>query len=547
MGAGIGFALKALPVLVVALLLVQYFREPVVIVPFSVPRVLSDQGVTDAVAAEELRQRIYAVYQRATLNDRAGSGIALAPEIPDITVPTTGVSVNTIFDAISAVLPWKTRSTISGAFTGDGGNLRLTVLVDGRRVYPTGADPPATGADALLDGAADAVVENTKPLSRAFDLLERRQPDRADRFLTTMIDRSAVNGGDLAVAYQLRGIILYDEHRLADACTEFVRSLQIAPNRGETHRNLSILLASEGRPDQATAEAQEAVLVSWGRDSWAYYELGNRYYERQHWSDADAAYARSIELWYENPYPHDALGQTRRQERDDAGALRQYDVAIALAGAFANAYVHRGELFAQTRRLADAKADFVAALRLDPSLAEADDGLGEVDYAQGRSDLARAAFRNALRANVSDAYAYAGLHQALRDAAYGKPARRRAVDAAFSATTVCRSGRANDGPIAADPSLKDVVALTCAQSAVATRARGAGTPVCQADPPDGSPLHVASTMAEVPNATMFYSLAFAGAAWRHAGWLLLAILGIGALLLTWQRLRSAGPPGTRSS
>ncbi len=535
------FAFKAIPVLIVVLLFVQYFRESVVIRPFSVTKALSDEGITDAVAAEELRQRVYAIYQRAALNDRAGTGIALTPELPDITVPETGVSINSIFDAIAAVVPWNRRTIISGAFTGDAGRLRLTVLVGDRQVYPDNSVATTGTPDALLDAAADAVVEKTRPISRAFDLLGRHQEPEANRFLTAMIDRSPDSGANVAEAYEMRGMIFMNERRLDEACAQFFRSLQIAPNQFETHRMLSILLANEGELDRATAEAQQAVVLSWGRDAWAYYELGNRYYTKQRWRDADLAYSNSIALWFGDPFVHDALGDLRLKENDADRALREYDTAIALNDAYAQAYVDRGQLFIRNRRLGDAKADFLRAQRLDPAMTAANNGLGQVYYELGQYGAAGNAFRASLRINPGDSYAYGALRSTLTAAPTRNPREGRAVAAAFSATTVCRAGKPVLGPIAADPSLKNVVAVTCRQATLTTSTRAAADPVCQADPPDASPFHVASAMQMLPSATMFHSLAFADFVWQHAAWILLTVVVVALALLAWRRMRpSAG-------
>ncbi len=533
------FGLKALPVLLICALIIQYVRERIVIKPFSVTRTLSDAGITDAVAAEELRQRIYAIYQRATLNDRAGSGIALAPELPDITVPTTGLSVGTIFDVVAAVLPWNTRTTISGAFTDESGKLRLTVLVNGKRVYPQGSGPSPPSADALLDDAADAVVENTRPLSRAFDLLGRRRERDAERFLTGMIDRSPKPDRDLAEAYQLRGIILYDEHKFDRACAQFVKSLQISPNRGETHRSLSILLASEGQLERATDEAQDAVVLTSGRDSWSYYELGNRYYAQRRWSDAEAAYSRAIDLWFEEPFAHDALGQVRRQQADLEGAVSEFDVAIALNNAFAKAFVDRGEVFIQEHRLPEAKADFLAAASLDGSLAEADDGLGEIYFMKRQYDLAGSEFRRALHADVSDTYASSALEQSLLHApAAANPQSRAVVRSSFDVATACRGAHPMQD-VALAATLRDVSAMTCRQAMLRVAARDPLPAPCLADPPDNSMFHAVSTWRTLPSRTMFYSFTFGDVLARHAGWMLIVIAGLIVLVLLWRRMQTA--------
>jgi Flp pilus assembly protein TadD len=91
---------------------------------------------------------------------------------------------------------------------------------------------------------------------------------RADAFLTK-------NPRDLQVRF-LRGVILSDLNRAADAATQFEQLTQEFPELPEPYNNLAVLRANEGRLDVARSLLQQAITAQPNYIT-AYENLGDVY------------------------------------------------------------------------------------------------------------------------------------------------------------------------------------------------------------------------------------------------------------------------------
>ena len=234
---------KVFVIVLIGVITYEYFHTNIVIRPIAVPKTLSDEGITDVVAADELRQRILAIARHASYNNNARTGTisaerpdvrnpsyvdvpepkvpaALSVEEPDISVPTTGISIGTILNLIAIVIPNSQRTTVSGEFTGDKSQLRLVVSVNGEQVYSKTSPPTLDSADSLIGDAAEHVVADTEPLWAALDLSQHGRVNDADRLLEMFINRSSVANSDVVRAHLLRGMLLRQEQSPKAACAE---------------------------------------------------------------------------------------------------------------------------------------------------------------------------------------------------------------------------------------------------------------------------------------------------------------------------------------
>ena len=367
----LGGALKVLLALLIGAVFIDYFHQGIVIRPIGVTKAMTDNGISDVVAAQELRQRIYQIRQVASLNDRVKLPAALSAEQPDIPVPTTSISINTIFDLLDDVLPWSPRTVVSGDFTSDGKNLRLALLMNRREVYSR--EFPGDGAaEYLLNDAATAIVTDMHPEWEALDLDQNGRARDANRLMDRVIYGPDASSSDVAQARLLRAWFLEEESDLPDACDEIKASLSQNPDNADAYQGLSSLLVDENRPDLALPAAERAVVLSWGRDSFAYYALGRSYYgEGDAWPDAERAYRESIHLWRGNRFAYDALGRAEENEgaARNIDALDEYSAAIVLKPEYVQALEDRARLLTYKIKtvtaLAEAAQDFELGRQTD--------------------------------------------------------------------------------------------------------------------------------------------------------------------------------------
>ncbi len=539
-------AVKILVVVLVGALVYDYFHEGIVIRPISVPSALRDEGVTDAVAADELRQRIYGIRQRASYNQSARMPAALSADQPDIDVPTTGISMNTVFDILARVLPFNTRTVISGDFTADSDQLRLVVLLNGRQVYENRSRRSTlASADQLLSEAARAVVTSAHPDWEALALDHAGDPRAADELMQGVISKAGTTGPDVAEAHLLRGMFLRDELKYHEACAEFNASLALSPENVDAHQGLAALLEDEGQYDAATAEAQKAVIFSWGRNSWAYYALGTSYYQGGKLADADRAFAQAIQLWPGNSSAHDALGYVKHGEGDDHAALSEYGRAIALDGSFVDARDDRGSLLINRFRsnpdaLEEARDDFELARQQSPKATAPELGLGHVNYWTRKYAAAEKDFLAVLQRAPSidvarDAYEGA-INSIDREPWAARDVEAQRDLSLLDAPQACPRAVAIPAVVAGHTILHTLGRMRCSMEVRSRRSLPTRSSKCEVN---------ADRVAMLPSEIMFYSFGMADGIARHQHQVAASIALVafaGFALLGWQKLHRAVKP-----
>jgi tetratricopeptide (TPR) repeat protein len=571
----------ALVVFVVAVFF-DYLRQGMVVRPISVPKSLGDYGLTDVVAAQELRQQIYAIRQIASLNDKVKLPAALSAEQPDIPVPTTSISINTIFDLLDDVLPRSPRTVVSGEFTGDNRQLRLDVLINRKEAYSEEGAPTLKSAESMIDDAARAVVIATHPDWEALDLDQSGRVKEADRLMDRVIYAPNRSSSDVAQAHLLRAWFLREEGRGPAACDEIKASLRIDPMNASAYQDLSSLLIVEGRRDQATAYAQKAVILSWGRDSFAYYALGTSYYDQGDWLDAERAYRAAIRLQQDNRFAHDVLGRVEENEGNTDAARDEYSTAIVLKSSYIEALDDRGKLLTYRIKTAEALqqavedftsegnlthwrkadpwvglgwanysmgelagvrdyykrawADFSDALRLDAGRTDADMGLGSVSDAQQTYSRAVGWFMAALRRDPRNNDAYQDALDALASDATAKQnvVAAKAV-AKFASENPCERA----AKIPSNAMIRRLVQIRCRIREPRRIATAPLVKTCEVNSND---------LAMLPRTAMYYSLNAVDEITdntRLAASILLVFAGVAAI--GWSRLRAVTPKGRETA
>jgi serine/threonine-protein kinase len=241
---------------------------------------------------------------------------------------------------------------------------------------------------------------------------KRGQPDEAIRFLTAVrairpeachdlawyLADAGKSDEAIAVYQELRRLRPRDTYnlwclgRLLQECggTEEARQVFDAgvaagredirrmPNEAWPHVNLSCLLRSQGKRDEAIAECRAALRLK-PNDLDAHQCLGAYLQEQGKLDEAVAEHREELRIEPDNPYAHNNYALTLRSQG-------KFDAAIA---------------------------ELHESIRLDPSSALPHRNLGDTLKSQGKLDLAIAAYRAALRIKPNDAYALGSLCDAL--------------------------------------------------------------------------------------------------------------------------------------
>lgn len=113
----------------------------------------------------------------------------------------------------------------------------------------------------------------------------------------------------------------------------------------------------------------------------------------------------------DNPRAHNEIGKAQLFLGQYAEAQASLRTATALAPGFDEPHYFLGVLFRMHNRLADAAAEFTAAIQKNPDNARAHGSLGIVLLAQGSLDQAESHLREALRLNAQDQIAKEALDE----------------------------------------------------------------------------------------------------------------------------------------
>jgi tetratricopeptide (TPR) repeat protein len=214
----------------------------------------------------------------------------------------------------------------------------------------------------------------------------------------TLFQRAlAVTSGNALAEHNLGSYLLDQPGRVPEALSHLQAAVQLAPASASIHSDLGTALAKSGRPVDAIAELQESLRL--GPDSAIVRNnLGSALLEAGRVPEAVAEYRNALRL---DPNYADARknldAALRAPEPDSAEA--HYNLGVDLA--------HAG-------RVAEAAAQFEAALRLQPNYAEAHNNLGvALSQIPARAAEALAHFQTAVRLHPDDAGAHVNLGVAL--------------------------------------------------------------------------------------------------------------------------------------
>ena len=164
-----------------------------------------------------------------------------------------------------------------------------------------------------------------------------------------------------------------------------------------------------GRDDEAIEKLND-VVSKLPTCSDCHYNLGLAYTHKQQWPEAEAALKKSIELKPTNPDPYNGLANVYNAQKkfDDALAMNQKaselsaSTAGAGGGANAESIYNQGVVLFNAGKYADAKTQFEAATKADPSNANAFYQLGMTSLNLGQIPEAVAALEAFMKLAPND-------------------------------------------------------------------------------------------------------------------------------------------------
>ena len=164
-----------------------------------------------------------------------------------------------------------------------------------------------------------------------------------------------------------------------------------------------------GRDDEAIGKLND-VIGKIPNCADCYYNLGLAYTHKQDWANAETALKKSIELKPTSPEPYNGLANVYNAEKkfDDALAANQKASELAATspggggGSSAEATYNQGVVLFNAGKYADAKTQFDAASKADPTNANAFYQLGMTSLNLGQIEEALSALQTFLKLAPND-------------------------------------------------------------------------------------------------------------------------------------------------
>ncbi len=249
------------------LLVQEVSRRTTTIEPISVPPKLAERGYTSEVAARLLRDGMNGVIGKASA---PGPALSMRSDLPDIVVPTVGLSLGTISAHIRALIHSGRRTVISGEIGLTDGIYSLRLRINGQPVLlqrPFAAERP----DAWEDAAA-VVIRETAPYL-AMWALDDTDPGSAVLLARQVISAFPQGDENISWAYVLYGSHLLEYYDAEHAEEAFRMVLKTDPKIAIAHAYLGNALTAQQKYSEAVNEYQEAIRLD-PHDAAFYFFLG---------------------------------------------------------------------------------------------------------------------------------------------------------------------------------------------------------------------------------------------------------------------------------
>lgn len=261
---------------------------------------------------------------------------------------------------------------------------------EGEKVLKTIASSPAGAPDDTLGREGEwyaknglyelAIAEYTRDMrfgtvgsdyfSRAKSYAKLHKYDLAIADYNKVIEIEPGN----AYAYNNRGNIYSDQQRYDQAIADYAKAIQLKSGYELPFANRANAYEGKGLFDQAIADANQAIALK-ADDAVAYDTRGFAYAGKGRYDLAISDYTKAISIKPDDAWAYNNRAWAYHLQGADALGLPDVDRAIALAPEDAAAIETRAEIYERLSRRDESIADYRAALKLQPTMKSALDGL----------------------------------------------------------------------------------------------------------------------------------------------------------------------------
>ena len=360
-------------------------RPSIAISPISVPKELADKGYAPEVIALQLQRALKKIVHDANSMKQIAD-VTTPMDVPNIIVPQTGLSLETIAAEIRSFFGIESRWNVSGYLTEEKDRYFLNLRITKEYEFITRSNSgDMKHIDDIVTAAAQNVLEVTDPYLLAASY-SQTDPNKAIELARGIIVGYAENGASVTWAHILIAEVMLDRQRKPDeAIVESQIAIERNPALSVPHNNLGKALSMQGKIDMAIVEYKKAIELD-PRYSSPHNNLGNALYMQGKVDMAIVEYKKAIELNPRDANYHKNLGNALPYQWKFDMALVELKKATELDPGDASVHADLGDLLSGSRDGGVDKTDlaiveYKKAIELNPSEASFHRKLGAaLDY-----------------------------------------------------------------------------------------------------------------------------------------------------------------------
>lgn len=390
----LNFAFVGAFLVLVPVIVSQFWRDEVLIDRMPVPEALAEIGLTPDVAANRLWDGIRDATIRANTSKSTVTALPDAQRI-EFSLPESGFSMESLIQQTRAFFhAYQTR--INGEFTCSdptcdpkGMKLRLRVVRDGTKLI----DMPPIGDTPLRDYFTAAAVQVLTVLDPfvAIASISETEPVRANVLARNLIRQKHP---DAKWAHVLIGIMKNKPEELEASIAAFREALKLDPDFFIARRNLASTLVAAGQLDEANAVYGELVR-RWPENVDVIGGLGELAYAQGRYDEAATLFARAGAMDVRQPLYPTRRGDALLAKGDVEGGLAELHRALRMDPSFVPALGSLTTHYFASADFLSAEPIFADFAEIAPDDAEAQAMYGQVlrlkgDPARGLEYLERA-------------------------------------------------------------------------------------------------------------------------------------------------------------
>ena len=222
-----------------------------------------------------------------------------------------------------------------------------------------------------------------------------------ERFLKGKLAFSGIAGGGVLLLV-LGAMSFTHSQAFRSEKARCIDTLEKNPTAWLAMNNLGVALASEGKPEEAVRQYENALRVRPGYAE-AHNNMGVALAAQERYREAIVQYRAALKIWPTYAGAHNNLGTALASEGRVQDSIREFREALRITPDYAEAHRNLGIAMVLNGEVEGALRHFQEALRIRPGYAEAHNDLGMALASRGSFDEAIGHYQEALRRSPQDA------------------------------------------------------------------------------------------------------------------------------------------------